>query len=51
MHTLTEDVAFYAQLLDHELDNCLFQQHGATCHTSRHSVTPVHEAGFKWNTL
>jgi hypothetical protein len=50
MHALTEDGGFYAQLPDHERQN-FFQQRGAACHTSRHRVARVHEAGFKWDTL
>jgi hypothetical protein len=51
MHSPTEHVGCYAQLPEHERENCLFQQDGATCHTSRDSMARVHEASIKWNTL
>jgi hypothetical protein len=51
MHTLTEDVGFYAQLPDHERQNCFIQQDGATCYKSRDSMARVHEADFKWDNL
>jgi hypothetical protein len=35
---------FYAQLTDHERENCNLQQDGATCHMSHVSMARVHEA-------
>jgi hypothetical protein len=35
---------FYSQLTEKENINCFFQQDGATCHTSRQSLTHIHEA-------
>jgi hypothetical protein len=34
---------FYSQLTENELQQCIFQQDGATCHTSRHSLTSIPE--------
>jgi hypothetical protein len=34
---------FYSQLTESEGQQCFFQQYGATCHTSHHSLTRIHE--------
>jgi hypothetical protein len=33
----------YSQLTENERQQCFFQQDGATCHTSHHSLTRIHE--------
>jgi hypothetical protein len=40
-YTLMEANVFYAQMPDHERDNCFLQQHGATCHMSRDSMAEI----------
>jgi hypothetical protein len=42
---------FYSQLTENEKRNCFFQQDGATCHTSRQSLTRIHEEFTKERTV
>jgi hypothetical protein len=42
---------FYSQLTENERQQCFFQQYGATCHTSHHSLTRIHETFTEESTV